>query len=214
MDLKRKLLLTLWYFLGNTLLVANIHRICYYEPSSCIPNISSSYESHSIMIFNHHKYELMWYISDIFIELLLSQDKNDVLMSFHHVLTVFLISGSMWFNVMHIGFQVIRLLAMSNPLLHLSKILGKDLDIYVNIKLRIVLQKIVFLMFTIVFFYNRLFQFPKQVLYNTLFESWQHYNINAYFLTQYILFNCGLLTLQFMQYVWGWKILKILYHKW
>lgn len=117
----------------------------------------------------------------------------------HHLVTILLITFSYSANLLRIGSLVLLLHDSSDYLLEACKMFN-----YTRFRLAC---DVLFVVFSLVFFYTRLVLFPTQILYTTYYES----IINRGPFFGYYFFNLLLAMLQLLHVFWSCLILRMLY---
>lgn len=168
-------------WLGNT-------RECWYN-----------YPYQALTVDLHHYYilQLSFYLSLLFSQFTDIRRKDFVLMLFHHVATLALISFSYVNNMMRVGTLVMCLHDVSDVLLEAAKMAN-----YAKCQR---LCNLLFIVFALVFLASRLGVFPIWILHTTLFESWE---IMGPFPSWWV-FNLLLLLLQALHTFWSYLIVRI-----
>eukprot|EP00198_Chlamydomonas_reinhardtii_P005768 XP_001695104.1 predicted protein [Chlamydomonas reinhardtii] len=130
--------------------------------------------------------------------------EDNLQMHLHHFSTITLLLISYLLNLHRAGVLVLSLLNISNPFLHVAKVVH-----YVEAKG----DTLAFLAFAVAFFLSRIVAYPVVVLHATLIESWQvhpAYLDRARHLPVYLLANGLLLLLMVMQVQWMAGIVRLL----
>ncbi|KAG2428201.1 hypothetical protein HXX76_011881 [Chlamydomonas incerta] len=152
----------------------------------------------------YHNVELGWYLHYL-IKFHLGMGMEDNLqMHLHHFSTIALLLISYLLNLHRAGVLVLSLLNISNPFLHVAKVVH-----YLEAKA----DTAAFLSFAVAFFLSRIVAYPLVVLRATLLES---YKVHPPFLDPsrhlpvYLAANALLLLLMVMQVQWMAGIVRLL----
>ncbi|GLI58824.1 hypothetical protein VaNZ11_000588 [Volvox africanus] len=152
----------------------------------------------------YHNVELGWYLHYLVKHHLGMGMEDNLQMHLHHFSTISLLLISFNLNLYRSGVLVLCLLNLSNPFLHVAKVLH-----YVEAPA----DKLAFLLFALAFFLSRIVAYPLVVLRATLVESWQ---VHPPFLDPqqhlavYLAANVLLLLLMAMQVQWFAGIVRLL----
>ncbi|PNW78342.1 hypothetical protein CHLRE_09g401100v5 [Chlamydomonas reinhardtii] len=152
----------------------------------------------------YHNVELGWYLHYLIKHHLGMGMEDNLQMHLHHFSTITLLLISYLLNLHRAGVLVLSLLNISNPFLHVAKVVH-----YVEAKG----DTLAFLAFAVAFFLSRIVAYPVVVLHATLIESWQvhpAYLDRARHLPVYLLANGLLLLLMVMQVQWMAGIVRLL----
>ena len=163
------------------------HSVYFNWPQIINENIEIYYK----MQFGYHLMRLIWY----------NHTGNDkIAMIIHHLVTVLLIYGSMYFGLMNIGVLVFIIHDICDVFLPLAK-----LTKWINYKIS---NQIFFILFVITWPITRIFGFSYFVIYPLMTTCWDYYGCVLYariFIRIFTVLLCVLLSLHIY---WFYYILK------
>lgn len=190
----------IWELGWNTYLVSYVITAAYSINSSldlyARPEVRDYVEFHPVL----QKY-MAWYIYMTISSYLAPFKDFDRSMFFHHIISLALMVISYLGSSSQYGFVTLFTMSVSNPLMHLSKLLH-HMD-YKRAK------KVAFAAFTLVFCGFRLVCFPILVFPHSMYHSLAYFKAHNH-LSVYISCNMMLLALYALQWVWFVKIVRIL----
>tara|TARA_B100001094_G_C17989059_1_gene699193 strand:- start:118 stop:852 length:735 start_codon:yes stop_codon:yes gene_type:complete len=162
--------------------------------------------------YNIYKYYISLYIHQLFLINIESKNTDYISLLIHHFITLILVILSWYNNFTKIGIFIMGLHDISDVFLEIAKCfnylksskLSKGADIF-------------FIIFSISFFYLRLYIFPTIILPSVMYDSCNNKNIQiiepyCFFSIYYNIFNSLLLSLQILQIYWGYKIVNVIYN--
>ncbi|GLC44142.1 hypothetical protein PLESTB_000924800 [Pleodorina starrii] len=155
-------------------------------------------------VTSYHVVELGWYLHYLIKHPLGIGMEDNLQMHLHHFSTIALLLISFTLNLYRSGVLVLCLLNVSNPFLHVAKVVH-----YVEAPA----DKVTFLLFAVAFFVSRIVVYPLVVLRATLVESWQvhpPFLVADQHLGVYLAANVLLLLLMGMQLQWFAGIVRLL----
>lgn len=162
--------------------------------------------------------QIMHYVMNTFIEILVPSQKHDRMMPYHHMVTLLLLLISYSHRLHRIGLLVHAIFDASTPFLFIAKYLNnlkKTRRTELN-RCAVPWEKYAFGVFAVAFFIFRVALYPVAVLHTTLFDSHVKYNKDyiprSMFLQLYSACNTLLLILYYMQLLWFIRIIGMLRH--